>query len=439
MVLIDKADGNIITEDHTRIILNKKPDKDEILRQISYDEKIPTSSYWNGIILLPPGCTYIYDLNLQSSNIKINLLDQTNTYPSAIDDPLEILISFVSQEYKNNNCEKLVVRLSGGVDSTCLLLAAIEVAGPDRVTAITWIDEQCSANKDRKSAIALCKTLKINHLLFKFEPDYFFQDILPENHFLIDPGMASDHAFKKERDFISNHLFDRYIVLDGHGGDHLFLDPVPSTAYHDLLKNMKFIEGFKIAAMVSKLTGSSIYETITRDRQQRNYETDRRSHFLNTQFLQTQNFKAPKNLAEERLQTIAQAMYQNAMNSTTSKDFKIVYPFTSQQMVEYGLKQNPYNMFSDCDTRLPLRNSIKEKHPNIILRRDKGHITSAYQKALKHHEKNILSKLRQSWLAQENLINMPHVEQAITRSTLGLGGIEKILLKIICTSLIKDI
>ncbi|MDD0967827.1 MULTISPECIES: asparagine synthase-related protein [Pseudomonas] len=439
IVIIDTNNGTILSNNHKKTIINKSLDRREILRQISHDENISTSTYREGLILLPPGCTYTHDTHDNSSNIKISLCNQVNYHPGKADDPFEILVSHIAAEYRNNNCGKLVVRFSGGVDSTCLLLAAIEVAGASRVTALTWFADDCSSNNDRIAATSLCKTLNIKHMLFRFEPRYLFQDIDPDNHYFVNLGMASDQVFEKEGDFISSHLDEDYIILDGHGGDHVFLDPVPSQAFRDLFKRKNIINGLKIAVKISKLTGSSIYETLSSNRKQRNHQYNQRNDFLNIQVPPLLNIGRPENLRDVHLQATMQAMAQNATSTTLNKTTKIAYPFTSKEMVEFALNQNPYNMFNEFATRLPLRYATNKKYPTIPLRSDKGHITSAYQRALKHHKERILNKLTKSWLTKDNLINMSHVENAISRSALGIGGVDPILLKIICASLIKGL
>jgi len=439
MVVIDSSDGSIVGDDFKHSISNKAPDTYQIFRQIIQDAPLSTATYWQGYTLLPPAHTYTYDNVLKTSTIKTNLTNLQNQRPHANEDPFDLITTYIAEEHEKNKPKKLVVRFSGGVDSTCLLLAAIDVVGKDCVIAITWIDERCSANEDRNAATDLCNSLKVKHLLFKLEPQDFFQDVNPSDHFYINSGMASDKVFKKENDFLCSRLGDGYIILDGHGGDHLFLDPVPSIAFRHPIRERRLIKGLKVAAKISKLTGSSIYETLTYDKKQQDNETDRLSYFFNTQLSSRPGPEKPKNLVEEHIQAIAQAVFQNSTSSALNKSGNIFYPFTSKKMIEHALTHDPYNMFNEWNTRIPLKLAVRKKHPEIRLRSDKGHITGAYQKALKLHQTALLSKLRSSWLAQENIINMPNIEHSISHSSMGLGGIEKILLKIICASLIKKI
>ncbi|WP_277761389.1 asparagine synthase-related protein [Pseudomonas sp. A34-9] len=438
LIVIDNSSGSIMSGKFEQSIFNKEPDRFQIIRQLTQDDPVSTATYWQGLIMLPPSHTYTYDTKLKTSTIETNLTHFQDQPLFANQDPFELIIDYIAKEHNKNNYRKLVVRFSGGVDSTCLLLAAIEVAGKDHVTAITWFDEKSSANNDRNTATVLCNTLDVNHILFKLEPEDFFQDVNPADHFHINSSMASEQVFKKERDFIFSQLGDEYIVLDGHGGDHLFLDPVPVVAFQHLIREKRFFKGFNIAATISKLTGSNLYQTLTQNRRQRNNETDQLSYFFNSQFLPRRGAEKPKSLAEEHVQAIAQAVFQNAISSTLNKFANIIYPFTSQKIIEYALTQDPYSMFDENETRLPIKRAFRKKHPNILLRRDKGHIKGAYQKALKFHQKNIISKLRSSWMSRENIINMPNIENSINRSAMGFGGIEKYLLQIICASLIKN-
>lgn len=439
MMVIDNRDGSIAGDDFKHSILNKKPDTYQILRQIIQDDSISNSTYWQGYTLLPPANTYTYDTFLKTSTIKTNLTNLQDQSPHINEDPFDLITTYIAEEHEKNKTGKLVVRFSGGVDSTCLLLAAIDAIGKDCVVAITWFDEKCSANEDRNTATALCDSLKVKHLLFKLDPKDFFQDVNPSDHFYINSGMASETVFKKENDFLSSRLGDRYIILDGHGGDHLFLDPVPSIAFQHPIRERRFLKGLKVAVTISEITGSSIYETLTYDKKQKHNKNDRLSYFFNTHFSPQPEPEKPKNLVDGHIQAIAQAIFQNSTCSTLNKSGNIIYPFTSKKIIEHVLSYDPYNMFNSHEARVPLKLAIRKKHPEIRLRSDKGHITGAYQKALKHHQTAILSKLRCSWLAQENIINMPHIENSIAHSTMGLGGIEKTLLNIICASLITNI
>ncbi|WP_332761595.1 asparagine synthase-related protein [Pseudomonas koreensis] len=437
LIIIDSSIGSIVSGNFEQSIFNKEPDRYQIIRQLTQDEPVLMPTYWQGFLMLPPSHTYTYDAKLKTSTIETNLTHLQDQHPFANQDPFELIIDYIAKEHIKNKHEKLVVRFSGGVDSTCLLLAAIEVAGKDHVTAITWFDEKCSANNDKNTATALCKTLEVNHILFKLEPEDFFQEVNPTDHFHISSSMASEQVFKKERDFILSQLGDEFIVLDGHGGDHLFLDPVPSAAFQHLIREKRFFKGFSIAATISKLTGSNLYQTLTQNRRKQNNEADQLSYFFNTKCLPQRKAIKSKSLAEEHVQAIAQAVFQNSMSSTLNKFGNIIYPFTSQKIIEYVLTQDPYSMFDESETRLPLKRAFRKKYPHILLRRDKGHITGAYQKALKFHQKDIISKLRSSWMSQEDIINMPNIENSINRSALGFGGVEKNLLNIICASLIK--
>ncbi|WCD78009.1 asparagine synthase-related protein [Pseudomonas sp. TUM22785] len=432
IIFVNTLTGELATNSDLNKNPLKKLDREVTLSQIAYSERIPISSYWENFSLLPPGCRYTYNHISHSGKLEIDLF---NTKKETTDTPLEVLTSSISSRCKTNYYKRLVVRLSGGVDSTCILLSAIEAVGADRVTAITWLDEKSSANADFKAATALCEKLNISHLLFKFEPWYFFQEINLEDHISVSVSMASNKVFEKEIEFISSKINGDFIILDGHGGDHLFLDPVPPAAYQSLLKDKKIIKAAKAFSMFSKLSGLSFYEALISSYKQRNHDNYQRSQFFTRHITPPPAIERPRSLKEEYLQAIAQAIYQNTTHSNISTD--ILYPFTSKGMIEYALSQDPYDMFDNYNTRLPLRRAANAKYPNIELRRDKGHITSAYQKALKYHSNHIIDRLESSWLTQEKLINISHIKKAIRYSSMGFGGADQTLIKIACAALIK--
>ncbi len=60
--------------------------------------------------------------------------------------------------------KKILVAFSGGVDSTFLLQAAVEVLGPDRVLAVTGVSESLAA-RERDEAVALATRIGASHRL----------------------------------------------------------------------------------------------------------------------------------------------------------------------------------------------------------------------------------------------------------------------------------
>jgi uncharacterized protein len=63
-------------------------------------------------------------------------------------------------------CEKVVVALSGGVDSAVLLALAAEALGPDRVLAVTGVSDSL-ASGELDDARAVCSTLGTAHEIVK--------------------------------------------------------------------------------------------------------------------------------------------------------------------------------------------------------------------------------------------------------------------------------
>lgn len=438
LMLIDENGKKTLTISEIVRNKNRKLDKEQILYQIAYNGEPHKSSYWEKLSILPPGCTYTHNLTNNKSVTASHLLEFKTKLTDKTHDPFEILIQCIRESQQSCRYDNLVVRLSGGVDSTCILLAAIEVMEPNQIIAITWADTNSSANRDLIAATELCKKFCIKQIVFRFEPEYFFQEVLPQDHVYINVGMATDKIFEKEKEFISSSVDGSYLVLDGHGGDHMFLDPVPAVAYQHALKNHQIFRAVKTLVMISKLNGASLYETLSNSRRQENYDRTQRKALFTAPLIQSHKTIKPETMDAESARIVAQAIYQNATTQTLNRGLNILHPFTCQPMIEYAIRQDPYRMFNEHNSRVLLRRAVNQKYPSVNLRSDKGHITSAYQNALRHHEDRILSTLTSSWLAKDKIINMPYIETAIRHSSLGFGGVDQTLLKIICTSLIKE-
>lgn len=58
LLLIDKRNKNIVPINEITINKNRKLDKEQILYQIAYSDRLQTNSYWENLSILAPGCTY---------------------------------------------------------------------------------------------------------------------------------------------------------------------------------------------------------------------------------------------------------------------------------------------------------------------------------------------------------------------------------------------
>jgi NAD+ synthase len=81
-----------------------------------------------------------------------------------------ILIGFIQNEVRKVGFERVVLNLSGGVDSSLVAILAAEALGRDNVMALI-LPYKTSDPKSRADALDVVHQLKIHHLEIDITPD----------------------------------------------------------------------------------------------------------------------------------------------------------------------------------------------------------------------------------------------------------------------------
>lgn len=88
-------------------------------------------------------------------------------------------------------------------------------------------------------------------------------------------------------------------------------------------------------------------------------------------------------------------------------------------------------LFDEYDSRITFKSSIQKRYGNALLRKDKGHITGAYQKALAKNIDVLRYQIMHGFLNRNGLINYDAINYQLMTNAAGIGGCDEILLKII--------
>src|SRR5690348_15177065 len=80
-----------------------------------------------------------------------------------------ILIGFIQNEVRKVGFQRVVLNLSGGVDSSLVAILAAEALGPDNVMALI-LPYKSSDPKSRADALEVVNQLKIHHLEIDITP-----------------------------------------------------------------------------------------------------------------------------------------------------------------------------------------------------------------------------------------------------------------------------
>lgn len=373
------------------------------------------------VFFLPRNFNAEISFDINSNSYKLNIVD------NFIKDKNNIEYSDFFQEFLyelivNENRYNIAVSFSAGLDSSSILfsLTNIKKIIPNiKIIAFCWYGDSLSSNEDLIFSKSICDDLKIDFYAFKINPNDLFESIADFQYQpIIDPSigfMKIEKHIQEELSKIFNG--DHFLILNGHGGDHLFLDPLPFSV---VLKNRKNI--------------LSLFRKI-----QNYYSVDYFTIFRNiiTDFFHEKNIS----FENQRMNAIYQACIDNSWNKEVYPYAKILYPFTQRKNIDFCLKFNLESILDLEYSRNVYRKSMYKKfsHP-VFLRNSKGHITGIYQLCAKYKKKEIIDLLREGYLVKNNIIDISDFEQKIEMSSLGYGGFPpEILLSICCEILIKNL
>jgi hypothetical protein len=116
--------------------------------------------------------------------------------------------------------------------------------------------------------------------------------------------------------------------------------------------------------------------------------------------------------------------------------FETYFPFISDRLVSRAMKYSSAQLFDSVNTRKPFRDDMRACYGGeITLRKDKGHLTGIYQRAIKSRMGELRDIIRGGVLSMAGLIDVHKVETAMARSAQGYGGVPVQLLKILCFEL----
>jgi len=73
------------------------------------------------------------------------------------------IVNFIREEVQKRKSKGIVVGLSGGIDSSVVLVLAVEALGNKKVFGLILPDSSVTPEGDTKDAIKLAKNLKINY------------------------------------------------------------------------------------------------------------------------------------------------------------------------------------------------------------------------------------------------------------------------------------
>lgn len=345
--------------------------------------------------------------------------------------------------------EQPIVQLSGGTDSTAILLAARAVKNPKDILAVTWYDPNGSAHQDLLYSRSLCERLGIRQEVITVDPGLLFD--IPKAVEL-PPRVSTSIAFAE----FLNYKFDllrekisakEICILNGHGGDHLFFDPLPSSVLIDAytLNGMAF--ALRKAREYSKLYSvgfPQILNGLARSVGKKKSSNRHPAPFkralrigIETGCAEASTYNKRTPAKEQHIRTIRRAVYENSLSIRPQSGVRIQYPFTDGGFLAACARIPAHALFNERHTRLPFRESLLRRYnDSSILRSDKGQITSAFQHSIRLKRKWITDLILNGVLSRSGFLDEQDILNMINTASFGVGGFSSVLLKIISAELL---
>lgn len=374
-------------------------------------------SLWKGVHIVGPGVIAELDRKQQ-----LNLLqmDIEKTYG----DPASILTSVIAERVKD---QQVAVRFSGGLESTSLLAACSSIISPEDTLALTWFSKNDGGSSDITESTRIARKLNINHIMVPIDEKSLFC-IEPSQRLPAYPTPAlAFSSFLKELDSLAiNHFSGNTpVILDGHGGDHIFLEYVDPPMLRDCMGSGFFGK----LREYCNLNAAGYFQVIPAIALG---EKSPPSNILSKQYRKSLRIKNILTSVESlRKNRVREALDEISL-PRSHQESKLFYPFLHPLMIGRSLSLNVSELFNSQFSRAAFRNSAYKKFGSDLFSRDsKGVVTGSFQKSLQLQRDYLIPLVMNGFCASRKIINLDIFKKIYDQSSQGVGGVNYELMKII--------
>jgi hypothetical protein len=339
-------------------------------------------------------------------------------------DPAAILASLIAEKVKD---QKVAVRFSGGLESTSLLAACSSMKNPEDILALTWFSKCDGASSDVTESTRIARKLNINHIIVPIdEKSLFCVDSNQRLPAYPTPALAFS-TFLRDLDNLAINHFNGSIpvILDGHGGDHIFLEHVDPPMLRDCMGK----GFFKKLREYCNLNAEGYFQVfpaifIGERAPPKNILLKQHRSLFRIKNTLTSTDSMRKNRVREALDEIS--------IPRSNQESKLLYPFLHPLMIGNSLSFNVSELFNSQTSRVAFRNSAQKKFgPDLFIRNSKGVVTGSFQKSLQIHRDYLIPLVMNGFCASRRIIDLDLFKRFYDKSSHGVGGVNYELMKII--------
>lgn len=337
-----------------------------------------------------------YKLIKSGNSITIESIDRS----CVNNDPATCLLSVMDKIHDHEN---IAVSFSGGLDSTAILYSVRQKFPNKNIIAFTWHNKG-SSNNDLKYSQKICNELSIKLLKFNLDTGFLLNDFKKEKcifppfplTYLTSLGFVNYYVSKLDEYFQKKP----FVILDGHGGDHLFFQSIP----YDLL-DYKFLPKLKEYSSLYSINYYKIIKKIVLHT------------LLSSKKLQIDSF---------RKQNIFEALFETSSASIRlPSHIKFFFPYVTPEMISCSESFDISQTFNESFTRLHFRKSFQKMYnSDYFFRINKGHMTGAYQRELKNNYDFFYHLIKNGYLYENRMLDFELLIKKLKLASLGVGGFD---------------
>jgi asparagine synthase (glutamine-hydrolysing) len=318
------------------------------------------------------------------------------------------------------------IELSGGLDSSSVMVLTRSVLPDTKIIGINYIDSTTSSSNEIEHAQEVAQACDAS-LLFVDSKDYRLVDRLPSSLRPDKPNIFLLNSCMDQAIYDLANAAGCPVIMNGQGGDHVFLSPPP----HNALADYWLEQGLK-GSLGTLHTLSSTYRTSWGTLLYNNLKSltpwQRSKKILPIINKPIVNPELIKNLKSHtyylhktvrdfspakalQVQLIAHAISQ-AEREQRVYPTVTTHPLLSQPIVELALKIPTYQSFGNGFDRVFLRRAVNRIKPlQALWRRHKGHTTGTMLKHLEQEHAVISELIRNGHCMKNNILDKQLVEK----------------------------
>ncbi|WP_081071229.1 asparagine synthase C-terminal domain-containing protein [Burkholderia territorii] len=338
-----------------------------------------------------------------------------------------------------------VLELSGGLESTALAIAAHRAGLSEQITAVTHFDPDRASSNEVSIARAVAEKCRLRHETYPLLSQLPFA---PVHEVPLTARPSTQLCFLAQTANLAHAgVPGRYdTLINGHGGDALFLAPPPFGVSVDAMANLRFVRAITALRDLAIYYRMPIWVALKRSMHDaRQYFRGGLGQSADPSVVHECPMTMPAGLYDDllnnwRLLIRPGRRYQMAALAATLDETAIqvrptirrpILPFLAQPMVELALGASLEDLFTGYHNRLIVRQAAFDSSnlPNLW-RTDKGDTTHSVLQGLYVHYDHVREVCLNGFCVAERMVRRDGLEKLLKRAAdgfpVGLAEITRI-------------